>query len=260
MPKITQNYNNPKAHKILLDLAEKYPKGQFRRLKKEHYVVKRQWSDVYMRDVPVTFVSDGTPTWYCDPAHREFYGYNPLDVYLMGVDSEDVAVAAYRSLPGSSELSSTSIRRRARLAWTRIVRAINHIREEGTEGLWEVNFREADWGTPLAKGFYFHGKTRSEIEARIMVIAPMLGAQPHWRPRINFQHPGTPDEAMVENSTRLNSVTSGIDRSIKGHEKEIEKLRRSIEQASEFNGRIMSALMLDSTPASEATDDEEEVP
>lgn len=259
MPKITQNYNNPKAHKMILDLGEKYPKGPRGRLKKDHYNTRRQWSDVYMREVPVTSVFSGTPDWICDPAHQEFYGYNPLDIYMMGIESEDAAVAAYRSLPSSGESSTTSVRRRGRLAWTRITRAIAHIRSVGTEGLWGVRYNQAEYGSTIHKGFIFHGRTRSEIEARVMVIAPMLGALPHWAPKVEFMYPGSPDEAMVENSARINGVTAGFNRSIKHHETEIEKLRKNIVEATELNGRIMSALMMDGTaPTPEA--EEEDVP
>jgi hypothetical protein len=241
----TMNYNTQEGRAIIRDLGEKYPKGPRGRITKLYYRGKFEWVDVYRRSTTVHRVAEGTPERICPAELIKFFGWDPVAVFRMSITSEEDAIRAAIDVRGVRE-SLTAARRRGRLAWTRIREANKHVKQNGTAGLWRVTFKEAPWTAHiLYSGLVFYGTSKADVEARIAVIAPMLGAAEHWKPNVEFHDLGTPADAAAANTAVISLPTSRAQREIEDLERRLAKARAELEAAKQTMGRVMGAVMMD---------------
>ena len=240
--------------RIIRDLVEKFPAGPTGSLRKHHYTMVNRWIGVYRRhtDVPVI----RSEVKLVREEFKPFFGYDPVDLYKTGLNSEDRCVEAMAFV--TPEATHRVRTRDGRRLWIRISDAFEWVRKNGTTGLWQASYREASWGTPLYSGIWIHADTRAEVEARVAVIAPMLGAKENWRPHVMFSELGSPAEAVAKNTSLVESFTRRERDSVIRAEKELAKAREALERATATAGQMMGAIMLASGADEEETNEEAE--
>jgi hypothetical protein len=231
---------NTTKTQIINDLCEKYPTGPRGRIRKDHYVQQEQWVSEYARYKQVHVLAAPLP--FHGVELNPFFGYNPVDLYKLEVRTLDAAKDAVRGRrPGESQQALT---RRARLLWSRMRPAIEHVKKTGTTGAWCISFKAFDWGHPLRCGLYFHADTAAGAEAQARFIAPMLGASPEMQIDINFHDIITPDEASRLNGVAVNRTLNEKLREIAGLETRLKSAREAAETLRETAGKMMGAVML----------------
>lgn len=235
--------------RIIRDLVEKFPAGPTGSLRKHHYAMVHKYVSVYRRatDVPVI----RSEVKLVREEFKPFFGYDPVDLFKTGLNSDDRCVEAMAFV--TPEATHRVRTRDGRRLWIRIADAFDWVRKNGTTGLWQASYREASWGSPLYGGIWIHADSRAEVEARVAVIAPMLGAKENWRPQVMFSELGSPAEAVAKNTALIEGFTRRERDSVTRAEKELAKAREALERATTTAGQMMGAIMLAS-----GADDEEE--
>lgn len=225
---------------IIKDLCQKYPTGPRGRIRKDHYVEKSVWSSEYNRQKSVHVLVSALP--FHDESLNPYFGYNPVDLYKLDIRNEDGAkTAVVRHNPGDSKQTNN---RRARLLWSRVRAAVDHIRKVGTTGAWCVSFGGFDWGHPLRQGLYFHADNAAGAETQARFIGPMLGAPTEAPLRVSFHDIITPDEAGRLNGETINRALNNKLHEIEELEIRLKRARESAEVLRENAGKMMGAVML----------------
>lgn len=228
--------------RIIKDLVEKYPAGPRGSLRKHHYKIEQQWVDVYRRTTGVSVIRDEVGPGIVKAEWKPFFGYDPVDLFKLDLWEEDKCKTAIAiAFPEASRMARN---RDARLLYIRTSVARRWVRENGTTGLWIASYRQADYRSPLSSGITIYAHTRAEVEARIAMIAPMMGADLSWRPTVSFNSIGTPDEAMSKNSKMIEGYTANQRRDVARLEKELATARAGLEKATAEAGKLMGAVML----------------
>lgn len=240
------------AIRIIKDLVEKYPAGPRGSLNKRHYKVEQQWVDLYRRTTGVSVIREEVGAGIVRPDWKPFFGYDPVDLFKLGLNEEDDARKAIAFVfPESTRMTRN---RDARRLYIRTTVARTWVRKNGTTGLWHASYRGAEYGTPLYFGITFHASSAAEVEARMAMVGPMLGADPSWRPSVSFDTLGSPEEAMAKNSTTIEAYTRRQRDAVARIEKELAEARKRLDFATTEAGKLMGAVMLGATDM----DDEEE--
>lgn len=225
---------------IIKDLCQKYPTGPTGRIRKDHYRMKNVWSSLYnrYRDVPVL---DGE--MFMHPVERNpFYGYDPVDLYKLGIDSMEQAFQAVRAhYRGDSKQTDN---RRAKLLLDRVREAVGYVRRNGTTGSWTVKFRSVPWDHPLHGGLRFHASNKAEAESQARFIMPMLGIDPSGAISVEFTAIETREEMNVDNSVTINRVLNNKLEEIRQLERRLQKAKDSVEEFRAEAGKLMGAVML----------------
>lgn len=245
---------------IIKDLTEKYPTGPRGSLKKHHYEAITRWVPTYGRETKVVLIRLDVGPGIVAQDRKYFFGYDPVVLYKMRLRSEEDCVQAMRSVePGASPMSR---KRDGRRLWIRLEEAIDWIKQNGTEGIWHASWRssDAEYGHPLTEGIRLYARERSEAEARVSLISPLLGASENMRPTIKFVDVGTPEKAMEFNSSQLQALVRRPESSIKDLEKRLESARKQLEDAKQLSTKIVSAIMMMNFDESQSDTAEEEVP
>ena len=245
---------NTTKTQIIKDLCQKYPTGPRGRIRKDHYVEKECWVSEYARYKQVHVLASPLP--FHGVELNPFFGYSPVDLYKLEVRSLDCAKSAVaRNCPGDSQQSTT---RRARLLWSRLRPAVEHVKKTGTTGAWCVSFKGFDWAHPLHRGLYFHADSAAAAEAQARFIGPMLGAAPETQLDIVFHDIITPDEAGRLNGEAVNRSLNEKLREIDGLERRLKIAREAAETLRETAGKMMGAVMLLNSEDEEPTVGEKE--
>ena len=231
---------NTTKTQIIKDLCQKYPTGPRGRIRKDHYVEKTMWASEYNREKSVHVIVAALP--FHDESLNRFFGYDPVDLYKLDIRSEDGAKAAVvRHNPGDSKQTNN---RRARLLWSRVRGAVDHVKRSGTTGAWCVSFGGFDWGHPLRQGLYFHADNAAGAESQARFIGPMLGATPESQLHVSFHDIITHDEASSLNGETINRTLNNKLREIDELEIRLKRAREAAEALRENAGKMMGAVML----------------
>ena len=241
------------AIRIIKDLVEKYPAGPRGSLNKRHYKVEQQWVNLYRRHTGVSVIREEVGPGIVKAEWKPFFGYDPVDLFKLGFNEEDDARKAIAFVfPESTRMTRN---RDARRLYIRTSVGRDWVRKHGTTGLWHASYRRAgDFRSPLYQGITFYAHTRAEVEARIAMVGPMLGADPSWVPDVSFDCIGSPEEAMAKNSAAIEHYTRRYRDTVARYEKDLAEAREKLEQVSAEAGKLMGAVLLGVTD----TDDEEE--
>lgn len=246
--------HNIKAVNTIQDLVEKYPKGPRRCLLKSHYELVKQYVPAYRRETSVPRIRAAVGPGLVEPQHKPFFGYDPVDLYKMGLRDEASCVDAVRvAFP---ETTRTAARRDGRRLWIRLEPVFDWIRVHGTTGIWHAKYSEANWREVLGRGIFFYASTRAEVEAQVALIAPMMGALPDWRPVVTFESMGTAAEVMAKNTASINGRVLELQGYVTRLELDLAERRRNLEEEQARAGKLMGAIMLSNATYN---DDEEEV-
>lgn len=230
------------AIRIIKDLVEKYPAGPRGSLNKRHYKIEQKWVDLYRRTTGVSVIREEVGAGIVKAEWKPFFGYDPVDLFKLGLTHEDDARHAIAFVfPESTRMTRN---RDARRLYIRTSVARDWIRTNGTTGLWHATYRAAPYGTPLYSGITFHASSRAEVEARMAMVGPMLGANPTWRPSVIFDTLGSPEEAMAKNSTTIEAYTRRQREAVARIEKELAEARKRLDIATAEAGKMMGAVML----------------
>ena len=225
---------------MVKDLCQKYPTGPSGRIRKDHYRMKNVWSNLYnrYRNVPVI---DGE--LFMHPVEwNPFYGYNPLDLYKLGIESMETASKVIRAHYRGDCLQTEN--RRAKLLLDRTRDAMRYIKMNGTTGSWTVTFKGLDWTHPLRDGLRFHGSSRGEIEAQARFIMPMLGVDPCGHIDVEFTTIETREEMGAFNTAVVNRVVNSKLNDIRVLEQRLQKAREDVDVCRATAGKLMGAVML----------------
>lgn len=245
---------NTSKTQIIKDLCQKYPTGPRGRIRKDHYIEKECWVSEYARYKQVHVLASPLP--FHGVELNPFFGYNPIDLYKLEVRSLDGAKSAVaRNCPGDTQQGLT---RRARLLWSRLRPAVDHVKKTGTTGAWCVSFKGFDWGHPLRTGLYFHADTAASAEAQARFISPMLGAPPETQLDVTFHDIITPDDAGRLNGESINRSLNAKLHEIDDLERRLKRKREEAEGLREAAGKMMGAVMLLNTEDEEPDAGEKE--
>lgn len=240
------------AIRIIKDLTEKFPVGPKRSIRKHHYRMVNEWVFAYKRTTQVPVIRPEVGEFIVRPEWKPYFGYDPVDLYKLGLIDESECIKAIRiAYPEASRIAQT---RDGRRLWIRISPARDWVRCNGTTGLWCARYTQAQYGTTLYGGITFHASSRAEVEARISMIAPMLGEVAGMKPDVSFIAMGSPDDAMSRNSAAVEAFTKRQRNHVAELEKSLKKARTELEEAEMNAGKLMGAIMLG------ASDTEEEEP
>lgn len=248
----TRAVNTASTRRIVRDLTEKYPAGPHGVLTKNHYASVQVWSDAYRRYVMgVELRPEMIGRVFITEANKKHFGYDPLELFKLGITSEETAKNLISSLYPS--LRGAGVTRKARLLWTRTKEAVRHIMREGTEGIWTASSYHAEYGS-MWRNMQIWGTSRADIEAQVRLIGPMTGLKPEWNLDIKFNRLGTRDEATQAAAALAADRVNRLKRDIESHRKSILKLEKELEEETQAMNRNMGGVML----LAESDSDEQE--
>lgn len=228
--------------RIVRDLTEKYPAGPRGVLTKNHYVSTSVWSDAYRREVPgLALRPDLVGRVYITEANIKHFGYEPLELFKLGINSEETSKELIKSLYPS--LTRPSITRKGRLLYTRIREARMIIMRDGTEGIWSVSSYAAPYGS-LWRNMEIFGANRADVESQVRLIGPMTGLSPDWRIDVKFARLGNRDEATQSAARLAAERVNRIKREIESHRTHIAKLEKELESETQMMNRNLGGVML----------------
>lgn len=231
--------------KVIQDLVEKYPVGPRGSLQKRHYELFTEYVPAYKRETRVPRIREAVGPGLVEQRLKPFFGYDPVDLYKLCLKSESDCVDAVRfAFPESTR---TAARRDGRRLWIRLERVHMWIKQNGTEGIWRAYYLAAPWRSTLSKGYYFHAKSRADVESQAALIGPMMGAEPGWLPEVNFERLGTREEVFTKNSALINERVEDLKRYTAQLEANLAKARADLQEASDRAGKLMGAILLGST-------------
>lgn len=249
----TRAVNTASTRRIVRDLTEKYPAGPHGILRKNHYRSGEVYSEAYRRLVPAVVLDHAmVGRAYVTEANIKHFGYEPLELFKLGVSSEDSSKSLIVSLYPT--LRGPGITRKARLLWMRVREAVRHIMREGTEGIWVASSYHAEYGN-MWRHMQIWGTSRADVEAQVRLIGPMTGLRPEWNLEIKFNRLGTRDEATTAAASLASDRVNRIKRDIETHRKSIIKLEKELEEETLAMNRNLGGVML----LAGTEDDEQEV-
>lgn len=249
----TRAVNTASTARIVRDLTKKYPAGPHGILRKNHYRSGEVYSEAYRCLVPAVVLDHAmVGQAYVTEANIKHFGYEPLELFKLGVSSEDSSKSLIESLYPS--LRGCGITRPARLLWMRVKEADRLIMGEGTEGIWSVSSYRAEYSS-MWRHMQIWGTSRADVEAQVRLIGPMTGLRPEWNLEINFNRLGTRDEATTVASSLASDRANRIKRSIEEHRNSIIKLEKELEEETLVMNRNLGGVML----FAGTEDDEQEV-
>ena len=224
--------------------------GPLGNLVKRDYTLKTRWVYEYNRDVKwVTLLPGRALTRGLNSDWEQWYGYNPVHLYALGITSESEAKRFAAEI-----WTGKAAARRGRLVWCRIEKAIQHVRVRGTTGLWEVSDYRAQRGSLPRRGLVVHATSEEHALAQFAVVAPMLGYAPSNTLHAGFKQLGTPEDAARLNVRRVNRKVDQLKTKIDSLRHQLEMAEEELVEATARVGAKMSAVMLLGVAEAEAAE------
>lgn len=248
----TNKTNASEIRRLVKDLTDKYPRGPLRVLNRNHYTTSSEWSEHYRTYKPTVKLQPELGGHLgMTELTVQHWGYEPLELFKLGVRSEDNAKDLIRSL--YTDVKGAALTRRARLLWARLKPAVTYIMKNGAEGIWSVYSYHAAYGS-LWRDMKIWGASRTDVEAQVRLIGPMTGLKPEWPLEIKFHDVGSPEDATQHAIKHANMRASRIKSEIEQRRREIAKLEKELEEEMKLAAQNMGGIML----LSGTGDDEQE--
>ena len=249
----TNKTNTSETRRLVEDLTDKYPRGPRRLLNRNHYAMESAWSDHYRTYKPTVKLRPELASYLgMTELAAQHWGYEPLQLFKLGVRSEDDARDLVKSL--YTDVKGPTLTRRSRLLWSRLKPAVSYILKTGAEGIWSVSSYHAPYGS-LWRDMKIWGACKTDVEAQVRLIGPMTGLKPDWPLDIKFHDLGSPEEATQHAVRHANMRASRIKSDIETRRREIAKLEKELEEEMKLAAQSMGGIML----LSGSGDDEQEV-
>lgn len=236
------------ARRIIDDLVTKYPVGPQRRLRPTHYTS-------YGRGARTNAVSHEAMTQLgLSEIQRKCFGYDPLELFKLGVTGEDSARRRLINLYAG--ITGPKLTRRSRLLWERVSDAWQHIMISGHEGIWSVSSRHAPADSVWRQGLPFWGRTAAEAESQARTIGPMMDLNLTWRLTVDFKSLGTKEGAFNAAVRQVQLKADKLRKEIDSYKTALAHMEKQLQEENEKAVKLLGGVML-LTPDDEQAQEQE---